>query len=429
MSVDKTLFLLKKKKKTFADRIVAKFGSSVVGIWTQEEIEGNLMYDKGPNHINGSFSNVGRGQSPLGDGGKFSAYYNGTTGCTNIYSAGLVSAFNGSELSIVCWAKTNWNTASFRTMINIQANANNYVRIHGGPTAAYIRYDYMSGAVDCVRDMTGITDSLAHCFGITISKTNGRMRPYFDGSQYLDDNAVTGTWSGTPYIDNSAIGSTWGTYGGANWFAGYIGLTAVFNRELTPYEMAWLSSPQPSVGILFIGDSKTNGDPGFRRPLLTSLSSQTAKHWTEVPRRIAISGIDTATMVGRCDADIAGYAGIDPPSDIIINLGANDVNGSTLAANWNVNTRYLINAYHTAYPGANIRLTKIWKRSCAVAIASANALIDTMYGDYSWLKPGINETTFLEGGNDGATYTSDGVHPNTAGYALEATAWKTVMGY
>lgn len=46
----------------------------------------------------------------------------------------------------------------------------------------------------------------------------------------------------------------------------------------------------------------------------------------------------------------------------------------------------------------------------------------------SWAHPGIDERLILEGGDDGATFTADGVHPTDAGYELEATAWLSVLG-
>lgn len=65
---------------------------------------------------------------------------------------------------------------------------------------------------------------------------------------------------------------------------------------------------------------------------------------------------------------------------------------------------------------------------CLVCLASAaiaimNTKTDEMYAANTWLKTGINEADFLPSTDDGVTYTADGVHPNHAGYALEAAAW------
>ena len=47
----------------------------------------------------------------------------------------------------------------------------------------------------------------------------------------------------------------------------------------------------------------------------------------------------------------------------------------------------------------------------------------------AWAHLGPDERAFLENGDDGVTYTTEGVHPNAAGYALTAAQWQAVMGY
>jgi lysophospholipase L1-like esterase len=42
---------------------------------------------------------------------------------------------------------------------------------------------------------------------------------------------------------------------------------------------------------------------------------------------------------------------------------------------------------------------------------------------------GPDRRVYLEGGDDGVTYTSDGVHPNAAGASLEAAQLKTALGH
>jgi hypothetical protein len=41
----------------------------------------------------------------------------------------------------------------------------------------------------------------------------------------------------------------------------------------------------------------------------------------------------------------------------------------------------------------------------------------------------MDERVWLEGGDDGATMTTDGVHYSSAGQTACAAAWQTVLGY
>jgi len=142
------------------------------------------------------------------------------------------------------------------------------------------------------------------------------------------------------------------------------------------------------LNILAVGDSKTTAQPGYVSKIIADLNLSTSYAWSETPARIG--------------------------------------DGST----WKTNMLYFANAYHVAFPSANIRLTKVWKASSDAAIAVANAKIDEMYAENAWMKTGINEI-FLEGGDNGATYYYDtpAVHPNALGNALWATNFRTLVGW
>lgn len=169
--------------------------------------------------------------------------------------------------------------------------------------------------------------------------------------------------------------------------------------------------------MLGVGDSKTLTFPGY-------MFYACQDHmWGESPYRIGVNGINTQGMADRCDADIAAMT--NTPDEICINLGAND--SPPDVATFQASMNYIIQAYHTAYSDANIRIAKIWRRDNAADIAIMNEAIDNLYTANSWLKPGINEADFLEGGDNGATYTTDGTHPTDAGYQLGGAAWAAVI--
>jgi lysophospholipase L1-like esterase len=184
------------------------------------------------------------------------------------------------------------------------------------------------------------------------------------------------------------------------------------------------------LGVLGYGDSKI-GLYELSITLIPALRTASGDNYCEVPLRIGVNGATSADMAARVAADIVtvnGYAPINPPAEIIVNLGANDVAdaGFTKAA-YKANMNAIIQALHAAIPAANIRITKIWRRNYAVNYGMCNDAIDELYTANAWLKTGIDETLILPGGDDGATNTDDGIHPNATGYALITAAWVAVI--
>ena len=149
----------------------------------------------------------------------------------------------------------------------------------------------------------------------------------------------------------------------------------------------------------------------------------------ERPYRIATGGITTAGMAAIIDARLAASVGV--PKFVLINLGANDSMDAGSEAAWKTNMGYIVDAIHVAYPSAKVYLTRVWLRAAGMVNCDrfAGWIADLCAARPGWLLPGVDERVFLENGDDGATYTSDGLHPNAAGYALEAARWRTVLGF
>jgi lysophospholipase L1-like esterase len=70
-----------------------------------------------------------------------------------------------------------------------------------------------------------------------------------------------------------------------------------------------------------------------------------------------------------------------------------------------------------------------WRRTYGAECST----LKTWIADLVAANPGVafsgpDEGGFLENGDDGATYTGDGVHPNAADYTLTASEWVSVLG-
>lgn len=173
-----------------------------------------------------------------------------------------------------------------------------------------------------------------------------------------------------------------------------------------------------------VGDSKSVGGT-WPDQLIGRLPN-----FGEDPARMAVSGITTYTMKTNIDGYLSTRAG--NPRFICINLGVNEVSGVAGYTNeWKAACAYILDALHAKYPAAQIYWARMWTRGWETNMNLVDdVLIPAVLASRSqWASVGIDEREIIEGGDNGATYTTDGVHPNTAGYLLEAAAWETLLGY
>lgn len=120
------------------------------------------------------------------------------------------------------------------------------------------------------------------------------------------------------------------------------------------------------------------------------------------------------------------------PEYMLINIGANDVTALPTATQWKSYMREIYRTVHTKWPLCPIFDADTWRKnydteSDTLATRRAELRAEPEFAPYVFR--GVDERVFLKGSDDGATYTSDGLHPNGAGYLLTAQQWATALGY
>lgn len=192
--------------------------------------------------------------------------------------------------------------------------------------------------------------------------------------------------------------------------------------------------------VLPFGDSKTSNfyapRNSYPMELMRFLNTGDNAWWQEFPLRLAAGGATARYFAINIDAMIALHPG--RADYILINLGVNDVNGDTqdvlrdgTGDAWKADMDYVLDALHAAYPDALIYMMRVWKRGDATVQSKLDFIDDVMLPAFVAARPychlGPDERVFLEGGDDGVTYTTDGIHPNEAGYTLTAQQWAAVL--
>lgn len=178
-----------------------------------------------------------------------------------------------------------------------------------------------------------------------------------------------------------------------------------------------------------LGDSKTAAEL-YQATLTTSLRTSTGAKWKEVLPSPAVSGYRASDFAGGViDTFLAQMH--ETPEFMLLNLGANDVVSLPTSAQWKGYMREIFRAVHGKWGSCPIYLMDTWRRTYAT---ESNTLATwrselRAESEFSYVRQGPDERVFLENGDDGVTYTADGIHPNAAGYVLTAGQWKTAAGY
>ena len=115
---------------------------------------------------------------------------------------------------------------------------------------------------------------------------------------------------------------------------------------------------------------------------------------------------------------------------VVMNWGVNDLyyDAPLVEATWKANYLTIIDACAAKWPNAQIWLMKPWTRGSTTECNTLAGWIDAIVAARSTVaNAGPDERTWLEGGDDGATMTSDGIHYSTAGHRECADEWYAAL--
>lgn len=149
---------------------------------------------------------------------------------------------------------------------------------------------------------------------------------------------------------------------------------------------------------------------------------------------LARGGLALSVLRTYIDADLATMDG--PPTanvqQIFVDATVNGmlIGGGGVVPQWQTDLAYIVDALHTKYPNATVYIDKPCQRGVGGDCNTLAGYIDTIIAARSpWALAGLDERTWLENGDDYATYTADGVHYNAAGHARKAALLKALIGY
>lgn len=196
---------------------------------------------------------------------------------------------------------------------------------------------------------------------------------------------------------------------------------------------AWplrVSLPVPENGvtnrIATIGDSKTTMPTSAGRWQPVFLAAVGAG-WNE-SYRLGRGGAGVVNMPEFIAADAAREP--TNPDYILVNIGVNDLGGVLTETQWRLQFAAILDNLHTKWPDALVYCAKPWKRGQdATSLTMADWIDAELATRSAWAFVGLNEYVIIRAADDGAAYTTDGIHySNPAGNAAAAAGWIAAMG-
>jgi PKD repeat protein len=411
---------------TFAERMLALPG--LIAYWPLAETTGTVADNaEGSATRDGTYKNaptLAGTPFPVGDN---VVSLDGSNDCVDIY--GIAPAFNGTEgWAIVWFLDPAPGTPVNDYLLYLFTDGNNQVFLaKDATTGSQYKLFYRAGGGTTKTTQLYSSSTNWHMMALSWSQSNNQVLWWMDGV-LASTLTASGTWAGALAAANAVIMAASNTGGLA--FAGSAGHCAIGAGQLltsTLVEQVYRSVVPNVSEIAFAGDSKMGG--GIWADLLVGLTTNaTGNFWRTNPRPFASSGWTAALLHTYLDANIGAASG--NPSIACINIG---VNNAALAlppeADWKADLVGIVDAFRGKWPTIDVYISKIWDRRDPVDCATLNTWIDDVIATQAYIHAGPDESVWLENGDDGITYTSDGTHYNAAGQVEAANQWKAALGY
>ena len=199
------------------------------------------------------------------------------------------------------------------------------------------------------------------------------------------------------------------------------------NLVAWPRDITLPSAHATDMPLKFVasGDSKTTSN-GWQPTLLTSLNAAASPLWLS-SANFALATYTAAELQALIAVSVP--AAVYSVNYVLLNIGINDVIDGTTEATFKAAYLACLDIFNARLPNAVVYCMRVWGRGYGAEYTALNSWINDCIALRSFAFAGPDETVWLEGGDDGATMTSDGIHYSAAGNAEAAAQWKTVLGY
>lgn len=227
-------------RRPYYRRVLAMNRAALVVYFPLWEASGSTALNlEGSTARNATYANVTLGYPGIGDGRTSPCFQSSSV---NILTASLQSAFNGSEGTLILWAKTLdasvWGDATNRSLVYLAVDSNNYLDIIKPTTENTLRFRYKSGGV--LKSISHSLNTMAYfCVALIWSAANDRVSAFVNGAQVGSTLFSLGAWAGS--LTYALLGAS-STTPATPW-RGHLAHFALWSWPLSSAQILWLSRP------------------------------------------------------------------------------------------------------------------------------------------------------------------------------------------
>jgi hypothetical protein len=406
----------------------------LVAYWKLDEESGTTAVNaEGTATRDGTYVNSPALQAATFPNGDLVALFDGVNDAANMYTASLDSVWNGTKGWLSVWfqdAALGLEGRNYVFSIDTGTGLNIISLFTDNTNPSTLEMYYKANNVF---KFTSWYNYSARWHNLTMDWDDAgtdAVRWWFDGVLIKTITGI-GTW-GEPLIDNSTTFGAISKSGTFSWNGGgahvAIGADEILSTALV--EEMYTTVFPGYLDMAFSGDSKTV-DNRWTGHLVGLLSTAQNADWRLNPLYMAGGGLTTTTLKSYLQTNLASLGG--NPSTICLNIGVNELgwgNEAVAEATFKSNLAWIIDAFVAKWPGVDVYVAYPWRQGFNVNAAIMKTWVDFVIATYgSSVFAGPDENVWLENGDDGATYTSDGTHYSIAGQFQCALEWMTVLGY
>lgn len=392
--------------------LMENFGSDLIAYLSMDEASGTTLNDVTGNSRNGTVGGVTGptlGVAGIGDTSK-AVSFPASAAYIDWYSTSLRDAFDPAEGTLLAFVKVSaagvWSDGTLRYIARLRADDNNQVRLgRSSSNNNMVLCQHIAGGTSRFTYIASNAYTGWLMYGIEWSAAGSAVYAIINGGR-TDNLGAPGSWSGDISSSTTTIGA--GSTSSTEVWSGSEAHIALFDRPLTALEILNIfRSVNNPVVFSIIGDS-------------IAVSSLNKLKWIDIVRdghngggcAVVNHAVTGQTIIAHMDAQVVAAA--DDNADIIImQLGTNDESGVGIqaeveeniielkASNPNATLYYMNVLPRWTDETGDTEVDKSYIRTPVAAACTAQSI--TCWDTYT--DPWID-----------AADTTDGLHPNDAGY-------------
>ena len=423
------LLRLARHRGSYSARALTTAPTNLVAYWPLDDVGGSVVRDVSGNGRHGAYVGTPTAGTGVGDGRSAAVLPGAATAAIDLYSASLAAAWPTTTGTFACWVKVAnagvWADGTLRYIARFEVGASNHLRISRATGANEIAFQWAAGGTIDTDSWIGLAET--GWLHVACTWAAAALNIYIMGVQ-VGTSTTLGTWAGSLVSTTVTLGA--GTNAGAaSVWSGSIAHAVLFNAALNRFQIGDLASLPGSRRLIIDGDSRCVALGSTEAPWPPQLlSASTITRWR--PGNVAVPSQTVESMNSDFASQIAPHC---PGAVAVLFGGVNDgVAGASAATIYD-----RLKTWWAAARAAGAKVVACTEIDAQNAGADAVSWHSTLYPALNVLiksDPSLYDALVdlgadarLQDATNLTYFTSDQIHPTTAGYGVIAALVRPVI--